>query len=240
MKTWMKNTVAVIASVVALGVFSLRAQAQEAMLPYPNLSGQGPLGNPARFNALGDFAYVSTEVGNGAAPSNFAQLSLNVKGVQAMGALGSDKFRMINASFPLNDNLVVGATFTNANPDGIVGAVYTIADSAKRIDVASQINGANGSLKHSFDIRMRLGDFVPAFSGQITAKGSTVLDKGLGIGLEYGRVRGWAGAGGKDWKDIQVAAQIRAGKGVLPDVTISIPQGNFRNVRCAIGVTKVL
>lgn len=231
---------AVIASAIALGVFSLRAQAQETMLPYPNLSGQGPLGNPARFNALGNFAYVSTEVGNGATPSNFAQLSKDVAGVQAMGALGSGKFQMINASYPITDNVVVGATFTSKNKDGVVGAVYTIADSAKRIDIASQINGADGSLKSSFDLRMRLGDFVPAFSGQITTHNSAILDKGIGVGLEYGRVRSWAGFGGKNWRDIQVAAQIRAGKGVLPDVTISIPQGNFRNARCAIGVTKVL
>ncbi len=238
----MKTTLATAITAIALsfGVKEAVAQEQEAIGGYPNLSSQGPLGNPARFNALGDFVYASTEVGNGATPSNFAQLEKNVWGVQAMGALGSDKFRMINASYPISDNLVVGATFTSKNKDGVVGAVYTFADSAKRIDIASQINGADGSLKSSFDLRMKFGDFVPAFSGQITTHNSTVLDKGLGVGLANGAVRGWAGAGGNGWKDIRIAAQINAGKGILPDVAITVPQGNFRNARCAVGVTKCL
>lgn len=234
----------VMASVVAL-FSSAITYAQEKMAAYPNLSFQGTIPNPARTQFLGDFAYFGGSAGNGT-KSFGMEISKDFGGLHGLGALYSGGAWSLTLGTRLNDELAVGGMVTSGNKQGIAGLLYTARhDSSNLTQFAGQYDLLADAARFAAEVRQRLGENTYTISGQITGgkkdDGKTgIIDKGVGIQFETpGQARFSAGFGGKSWKDISLAAQIKRGN-FLPEAGIRVPNGRLKAARVWLGVTALL
>lgn len=199
-------------------------ESQKVML-YPNLSSQGVAGNPALTPDLGDWGYVSYNMGK--EPSATFQVSNAFRGVQLNGAYTSNDSWMANGSMKLAGNLNVGATFTPDNKKGIIGAVYRPIHTENNMTQAgAQFDLGSKTVKLSAETRFPINKSIElTVSGQASFDKKEVKNKGFGFQWAIDKFRTSFGIGGKDKTAINVAEQVNLGNNLLPDAGISIENG---------------
>ncbi len=212
-------------------------QKQEKVGLYPNYSFQGVFGNPALFTDLGDWGYMSYNMGK--EPSAAFQVSNSFRGVQLNGSYTSNDAWMANASMKLSEKFNAGATFTPGNKKGIVGMTYRPVHTAGNMTQAgAQFDLGSKTAKVALETRFPVSGSVElTVSGNVSFDNKLVKNQGFGFQWAIDKFRTALGLSGKGKTVINIAEQVNLGNSLLPDAGVQIENG--KAVSGWIGILKL-